>query len=262
MNRRTAVITVAAITAVATSGSLGLTGAGAASAPPAKGTFTACVNHADGSFYHLTLGPAPDKACRTGDLRVRWNQAGLRGATGATGPSGATGAPGATGAAGATGAPGAAGAVGSAGAAGATGATGAQGAQGERGAEGPRGSTGATGATGATGLPGADGHDGAEGARGATGAPGPQGPQGVPGAAASSTRTVVTDSVTVVAYGTTTRSLTCGAGSVAFGGGWDESRLVVRASYPAASSDTWTFSLGNTTGSDITNITFYVICIA
>lgn len=127
MPRRTTPLTVAAVCVLALGGA---GAADAASTTPARGTLTACVSHQSGAFYNLTIGPNPDKACRTGDVRVRWSQ------TGAPGPRGAVGV---------------------------------AGAQGEQGPEGAPGTQGPQGIPGEAGADGQDGQDGAPGAKGDTG---------------------------------------------------------------------------------------------
>lgn len=232
MPRRSTPLTVAAVCVLALGGA---GAADAASTTPAKGTLTACVSHETGGFYNLTIGPNADKACRTGDVRVRWSQ------TGAAGPRGTAGTVGARGDQGPEGAPG---------------------IQGPQGIPGEAGADGQDGQDGADGLPGATGADGQDGTDGQDGAPGAKGDKGDTGPSVASTRTMKTASVDVAASASLTTTVACDAGSVAVGAGWEDTTMAVRASYPQVNSpSSWSFTFFNSAVGTRT-VVVHVICIA
>ena len=101
----------------------------------ADGKYAACVASKDGAMRMVT----PTATCRSGELKVDWNEKGPQGLPGA---AGATGAPGAQGP---------------------QGPQGEKGAPGEPGLQGPRGFTGFTGATGPEGPQGPQGPAGVSG---------------------------------------------------------------------------------------------------
>ncbi|HET7902417.1 MAG TPA: hypothetical protein VFL59_14640 [Candidatus Nanopelagicales bacterium] len=165
MHRRSAAITVPALCALALGGA-GAAAASSATTSAGGATFTACVSHVSGSFYNLTVSPARDRTCRSGDVRVRWNQKGVPGLTGARG---ATGAPGARGAAGTDGTNGQDGRDGTDGIDGTNGVDGTNGQDGRDGIDGTNGVDGTNGTNGQDGRDGIDGTDGVDGTDGADG---------------------------------------------------------------------------------------------
>lgn len=288
MLRRSTALTVSAFCALA----LGGAGAVAASATttPAKGTLTACVNHVSGAFYNLTVGPAPDKSCARGDVRVRWNQAGIQGRTGAAGADGRDGAAGQQGAKGDKGD---------------TGARGAAGVDGQDGAAGPNGKDGAgflfraawdgettyalgdvvslngssyialvsdnTGKSpdanplswamlaqkGAQGEPGADGQPGLDGMDGSDGMDGAKGDTG-PSVASTAVNKKV--DVNLAESAITTADVKCASG-IAISGGWESTTTTVKASYPSVTDpDTWRFVFYNPGVAGTVSV--HVLCIS
>jgi Collagen triple helix repeat (20 copies) len=122
--------------------------------------------------------------------------------------------------------------------------TGAEGPAGPAGPQGPQGETGATGA---------------QGPAGPAGPAGPQGPQGPAGTVSGSQ--IVSNAASVAAVTTITVSVSCPAGTILLGGGYQVSNTAadqrIPASYPSASG-TWTATIQN----KLTPVTFtvYAVC--
>jgi hypothetical protein len=150
LSTRARIATTAAAAAALVGGAVAATAAVVDPYIDGQGKYAACVASKDGTMRMV----GPGTACRSGELKVDWNEKGPQGLPGATGATGAKGE---------------------------TGATGAQGPQGEKGAQGEKGDPGAQGPQGAQGETGAQGPRGFTGFTGATGATGPQGPQGPAG---------------------------------------------------------------------------------
>ena len=95
-------------------------------------TFYACLSPISKTLYNVVKSPATPRGCKTGDIKVRWNQ------TGPMGPQGPQGIQGLAGPAGPQGPQGPDGAIGP------TGPQGPEGAAGPAGPMGPQGPAGAT----------------------------------------------------------------------------------------------------------------------
>ena len=168
------------------------------------------------------------------------------------------------------------------GADGATGPEGPPGPQGPAGADGADGATGPAGPEGPQGPAGADGADGADGATGPAGPEGPQGPigpEGPPGPAGSFGSTyVVTASDPNYGIGLAGDMavpelvVTCNAGDVVIGGGFDSVTGSLPGSLfnyrslsdrPTDAGDGWQAALYKAPGSagtTVINLTVYAIC--
>lgn len=264
--------TLAVVTVGVLAGTLFSAG-GSAVASSAGAEIHACV-HKQTRYTRIVNATAK---CKPTEIRIKWGQEsqgqqgiasagpqgsrgaqGLKGETGAQGPQGPQGQrglTGRTGAAGPQGVKGEAGAPGAKGENGKDGAPGAKGADGKDGATGPqglRGQTGTPGDDGRNGLPGkdglpgkpgADGKDGAKGAQGPAGPAGPAGPKGADGTGGSLKVSYVSESFSFTGDGS--KSVSCGTGKVATGGGYSLSQLKNNASVTASAP---TFSAGKPSG--------------
>ena len=74
-------------------GALAIIGGGAtyASIPNDNGVFTACVTKSSGAVRLIDTERKPRPQCKTGEFKVRWNQAGKPGANGTNGTNGVSG---------------------------------------------------------------------------------------------------------------------------------------------------------------------------
>jgi hypothetical protein len=132
------------------------------------------------------------------------------------------------------------------------GPVGPQGPAGPAGAVGPQGPAGPVGPAGADG---ADGEDGARGPAGPTGTAGPVGPAGVSG------YELVTNQVGFSGNGAKTVGVTCPAGTVALGGGYQSSAPVnVSASSPTSGGAGWTVTVNRSSGKGAYTVTVTATC--
>jgi len=132
------------------------------------------------------------------------------------------------------------------------GPAGPQGPEGPEGAVGPQGPAGPVGPAGADG---ADGEDGAQGPAGPTGATGAVGPAGVSG------YELATNQAGFSGNGAKSVSVSCPAGTVALGGGYQSTVPVnVSASSPTGGGAGWTVTVNRTSGKGSFTVTVTATC--
>jgi hypothetical protein len=208
---RTRIATTAAAAVALVGGAVAATAAVVDPYIDGQGKYAACVAGKDGGMRMVS----PGTACRSGELKVDWNEKGPQGLPGAVGATGAKGE------------------------------TGAIGAQGEKGAPGEKGDPGAQGPQGPQGEKGVAGEAGAQGPRGlmgftgATGEPGPAGPEGPQGPAGLSGYEIVHTSEDVGALQWGILSAKCPDGKKVIGGSADFSGSAEIDDYPTSGGGAW-----------------------
>ncbi len=131
-------------------------------------------------------------------------------------------------------------------------------------AGGPVGPAGPEGAVGPQGPPGPQGPAGADGADGADGATGPAGPTGATGAvgpAGVSGYVLASNQAAFSGNGANTVSVSCPAGTVALGGGYQSTVVLnVSASSPTAGGAGWTATVRRASGKGGYTVTVTATC--